>query len=59
MYTVGTDLVLQAEMHYRTERMQRSWRPSAGGAAAWWRGPPSSVTPSCAPPSRDLRWSPW
>ncbi|MCB0907113.1 MAG: hypothetical protein KDB63_08355 [Nocardioidaceae bacterium] len=27
MYTVGTDLVLQAEMHYRTERMQRSWRP--------------------------------
>jgi hypothetical protein len=27
MYTVGTDLVLQAEMHYRTERMQSSWRP--------------------------------
>jgi hypothetical protein len=27
MYTVGTDLVLQAEMNYRTERMQSSWQP--------------------------------
>lgn len=27
MYTVGTDLVLQAEMHYRTQRMQGTWRP--------------------------------